>query len=593
VKTRGVLTLIAAAVLLLSADLVQRTVLVWLLRLFPTARERILTRWSHLMARLTITIVKGCGGANIADPPTLASGPGMLILMNHQSVLDIPLAFRSVQGGYPRVVTRRRYARGKPLVSHMLKVYDHPIVDPGAPLEPQMKALEAVARECRQPLLVYPEGTRTRDGQIGPFRTSGLRAILRARPWSVHLLVADGFWRTARMVDFMSKVDHIRGRVTALGPFAWTGPEQDPDRFIQEMRERMAERLLAMRQSDPESPPSPALQAIVRRWTLQPISDDARRFADRLVSIAPSTFRALLFFGSRLVGTNPDAHSAYDFVVVVADAGGFYRDLEAAGHLRRSPRLLAFLNRLLTPNVIAFRPSAGPGPGAKCLVLTEADLARSVSARARDHFVLGRLSQCVAIAWAADEEVRGRMLLTICVALRRALDWAGPRVSAPFTAESFARQAIVASYAGEIRPEAAGRGSDVADAQVAFLREAYGQVLQEAAEAGRLTRDSESYVFARLPTDREVARVRRYFRRSKARATLRWFKYILTFEDWLDYIVQKAERRTGTTIVLTPLQRRLPLLFLWPKVFQVLRSRDISGVRGGPPESATPTGSAP
>ena len=55
------------------------------------------------------------------------------------------------------------------------------------------------------------------------------------------------------------------------------------------------------------------------------------------------------------------------------------------------------------------------------------------------------------------------------------------------------------------------------------------------------------------------------------RATLRWAKYVLTYDDWLEYLRRKAERRTGQTIELTPTERRWPLLTLWPKAWRVLR----------------------
>jgi hypothetical protein len=66
------------------------------------------------------------------------------------------------------------------------------------------------------------------------------------------------------------------------------------------------------------------------------------------------------------------------------------------------------------------------------------------------------------------------------------------------------------------------------------------------------------------------------------RATLRWGKYMLTFEDWLDYIARKAERRTGVRLELNKSERRLPALLLWPKLFRVLKamsSRDESEAR--------------
>ena len=47
---------------------------------------------------------------------------------------------------------------------------------------------------------------------------------------------------------------------------------------------------------------------------------------------------------------------------------------------------------------------------------------------------------------------------------------------------------------------------------------------------------------------------------------------MLTFDDWLDYIVRKVERRTGLNLELTPAERKLPIFLLWPKVVRVFRA---------------------
>ena len=67
--------------------------------------------------------------------------------------------------------------------------------------------------------------------------------------------------------------------------------------------------------------------------------------------------------------------------------------------------------------------------------------------------------------------------------------------------------------------------------------------------------------------------MRRYFRRSKARATARWLKHTVTFVNWLPYIVRKVERHSGRRIELTALERAVPVIFLWPRVVHVLLTR--------------------
>ena len=71
-----------------------------------------------------------------------------------------------------------------------------------------------------------------------------------------------------------------------------------------------------------------------------------------------------------------------------------------------------------------------------------------------------------------------------------------------------------------------------------------------------------------------VERFRRssYFRLSIVRATVRWLKHMVSFEGWLDYIVQKASRHGGEELRLSERERRFPLLLLWGRVFRYLAS---------------------
>jgi hypothetical protein len=126
------------------------------------------------------------------------------------------------------------------------------------------------------------------------------------------------------------------------------------------------------------------------------------------------------------------------------------------------------------------------------------------------------------------------------------------------------------SYRGEIRPESAERVAGVFEAQREFLLPTYRRVLAEAAEAGRVGRTGASWTLTPPPGAFERLRLRIYFARSKARATSRWLKHVATFDDWLTYIQRKVERRTGIAVEVTPLERKLPLLLLWPKVVRVL-----------------------
>ena len=89
----------------------------------------------------------------------------------------------------------------------------------------------------------------------------------------------------------------------------------------------------------------------------------------------------------------------------------------------------------------------------------------------------------------------------------------------------------------------------------------------------------ERYSPAQPVSATERRRWRRHFARSKARATLRWFKHMVTFANWLPYIVNKVERHTGRTIRLTTLEKKLPIIFLWPRAIHVLLTRPRREIR--------------
>ena len=179
--------------------------------------------------------------------------PGLLVLMNHQSLLDIPLVFACFTDGYPMVVTRERYRTGYPLVSHMIRLYGHPTVRPGEHAAVQLEALRRTAATCDRPVVIYPEGSRTRDGEVRPFKTAGLKAILSARRWSVHVVVGDGLWAMARVGGFVGHVSSARIHLEDAGPFAFDPEKDDVDTFCAAMEKEMVRKLAEMRASATQS----------------------------------------------------------------------------------------------------------------------------------------------------------------------------------------------------------------------------------------------------------------------------------------------------------------------------------------------------
>jgi hypothetical protein len=320
----------------------------------------------------------------------------------------------------------------------------------------------------------------------------------------------------------------------------------------------------------------PELVAAVRERVLpREPSPDAALIARTIAEAAPGAVAAVVFFGSRKSRARPDPHSAYDLFVVAEDPAAFYGALAASARVRRGPGTLAALQRVLPPNVISLTVDAAGSPArAKCAVVTLRGLRRQTSAERDDHFFAGRLFQSTEIVYAApglEDEVVG----ALAAAHALTYDWVRPWLPARFDVDEYCRTALRVSFGGEIRPEPEGRSDALFEAQAEYLRAVYGIFLRALADAGELRAEAPGvYRLARPANARERARVQRYFGWSKVRATARWGKYVVTFDDWLEFIVRKARRHTGEDIVLTERERRMPLVFLWPRVIHYLRHKD-------------------
>lgn len=251
---RGAVALFFTLFFLVLFDPLQRLVVVPLAWLLPARKVAILARWQHIMRWISVSPIIYIGGARFPKPVEIQGGDGVLIIMNHQSIFDIPLVVESLPvSTFPRFITRKRYFKGIPLVSHLLRVYEYPSVDPhGSPadMKKSLASIRDAARKTDAPICIFPEGTRTRDGEVGEFRPTGLKVILKQRAWKVYVLAGDGYWKTAKMKDFAFEMSHIRGKLEIAGVFDWPDPKQDSEVFIGTLRQALVDRLAEMRRTD-------------------------------------------------------------------------------------------------------------------------------------------------------------------------------------------------------------------------------------------------------------------------------------------------------------------------------------------------------
>jgi 1-acyl-sn-glycerol-3-phosphate acyltransferase len=156
------------------------------------------------------------GGATVRRSGSVRTTSPVLVLMNHQSLLDIPTAGLMSWPFVPWFVTRKRYHYGVPAVSPCLRLMGCPVIDP-RDRRGSLRTMREAARTLEHGMLIFAEGHRTLDGEVQPFQTAGVLSVLRERRMPVYLVVTDGFWVWRRMSDSLFEAGKVRGETEVLG----------------------------------------------------------------------------------------------------------------------------------------------------------------------------------------------------------------------------------------------------------------------------------------------------------------------------------------------------------------------------------------
>jgi 1-acyl-sn-glycerol-3-phosphate acyltransferase len=241
---RSALAVAAVIVWIWLGGIYQRLVLWPAATLFPRRRRALVSAHMRVMSRGILDLL-GMGGARAMRTGSVPTDAPALVLMNHQSLVDILTISLLGRPYVPWFVSRRRYGRFVPTIAFCQRLLGCPIIEPSE-RRAALATLADAARRQDHGIAIFPEGHRTRDGEIGPFHSAGVQVILRERRVPVYLVVTDGFWTCRRLVDFVFNIHRINGRTEVLGPFAPPGPD-GVAAFVDEMREKMVAHLHQMR----------------------------------------------------------------------------------------------------------------------------------------------------------------------------------------------------------------------------------------------------------------------------------------------------------------------------------------------------------
>ena len=125
----------------------------------------------------------------------LPDGRPIILISNHQSMFDIPPIVWAFRNYHPKFISKMELGKGIPSISYNLRYGGSVLIDRQKKQQAvqEIEKLGKYIEKNNYTASIFPEGTRTRDGIMKPFKPAGVQTLLKAAPSAVVVpFVIDG-----------------------------------------------------------------------------------------------------------------------------------------------------------------------------------------------------------------------------------------------------------------------------------------------------------------------------------------------------------------------------------------------------------------
>jgi 1-acyl-sn-glycerol-3-phosphate acyltransferase len=194
------------------------------------------------IARFWSRLVLGVPGVRVKVVKQAALDPKRpyIFMCNHASMIDIWAGFLGVPVSF-RFIAKRQLSR-IPLFGWAMWAGRFIFIDRQNALAAR-RSIEEAARRIKsgQSVLIYPEGTRTRDGRLLPFKKGGFHLAIDSGTAIVPMAI-EGTRALMPRGAMLIRPGEVRLQIGEPIPTAGLGPG-DRERLVKQVRDRIAEML--------------------------------------------------------------------------------------------------------------------------------------------------------------------------------------------------------------------------------------------------------------------------------------------------------------------------------------------------------------
>lgn len=139
------------------------------------------------------------------NPYKLDASQPVIIVSNHQSMADIPPIMWYFRKHHVKFVSKKELGKGIPSVSYNLRHGGSALIDRKNPRQAiiAIRNFASYIESNNRAAVIFPEGTRSRDGKPKPFQTRGLETLINYIPTAIIIPVTiNNSWKTLRYGKF-------------------------------------------------------------------------------------------------------------------------------------------------------------------------------------------------------------------------------------------------------------------------------------------------------------------------------------------------------------------------------------------------------
>jgi 1-acyl-sn-glycerol-3-phosphate acyltransferase len=124
---------------------------------------------------------------NVQNRNLIPKGVPVIFVANHQSLYDIIGIIWFMRKFHPKFVSKKELSKGIPSISYNLRHGGSVVIDRKDPKQaiPAIKSLGEYIELHKRSAVIFPEGTRSKDGKPKEFATTGLKILCKAAPSAV------------------------------------------------------------------------------------------------------------------------------------------------------------------------------------------------------------------------------------------------------------------------------------------------------------------------------------------------------------------------------------------------------------------------